>query len=124
VVDFDRDFYGIDANWLHVRPLAGGKLRTTWAWSRQVDDARQGFENFIGNEFGVKGTLRRDEEDDVRNLDPYLQLEWERGAWVFTGGLRHSRVSFDVDDRYLSTATTAAAWTTATPRRCWACCTS
>jgi iron complex outermembrane receptor protein len=27
--------------------------------------------------FGVKGALRRDEEDDVRNLDPYLQMEWE-----------------------------------------------
>jgi iron complex outermembrane receptor protein len=29
-------------------------------------------------------------------------MEWERGRWVFTGGLRHSRVSFDVADRYLS----------------------
>jgi iron complex outermembrane receptor protein len=38
----------------------------------------------------------------VRNVDPYLQLEWERGPWVFTGGLRHSRVSFDVDDHYLA----------------------
>jgi iron complex outermembrane receptor protein len=103
VVDFDRDFYGIDANWLVVRPLGDGTLRTTVGLDAgKSKDARQGFENFVGDQFGVKGRLRRDEEDDVRNLDPYLQLEWERGRWVFTGGLRHSRVSFDVADHYLS----------------------
>jgi iron complex outermembrane receptor protein len=103
VVDFDRDFQGFDANWLMVRPLGDGLLRTTVGLEAgKSNDARQGFENFIGNEFGVKGKLRRDEKDDVRNLDPYLQLEWELGRWVLTGGLRHSRVSFDVDDRYLS----------------------
>jgi iron complex outermembrane receptor protein len=103
VVDFERDFQGFDANWLMVRPLGDGTLRTTVGLEAgKSSDARQGFENFIGSEFGVKGKLRRDEEDGVRNLDPYLQLEWERGPWVLTGGLRHSRVSFDVDDRYLA----------------------
>jgi iron complex outermembrane receptor protein len=103
VVDFDRDFYGIDANWLMVRPLGEGTLRTTVGLEAgKSTDARTGSENFIGNEFGVKGKLRRDEQDGVRTVDPYLQLEWELGRWVFTGGLRHSRVSFDVDDRYLS----------------------
>jgi iron complex outermembrane receptor protein len=52
--------------------------------------------------FGVRGNLRRDEEDDVSNVDPYLQAEWESGAWVITGGLRRSTVKFDVSDRYLS----------------------
>jgi iron complex outermembrane receptor protein len=103
VVDFDRDFYGIDANWLMVRPLGDGMLRTTLGLEAgKSNDARKGYENYVGNTFGVKGRLRRDEEDDVRNVDPYLQLEWERGQWVFTGGLRHSRVSFDVDDHYLA----------------------
>jgi iron complex outermembrane receptor protein len=103
VVDFDRDFYGVDANWLMVRPLGDGTLRTTVGLEAgKSKDARQGYENFAGDQFGVKGRLRRDEEDDVRNVDPYLQLEWERGRWVFTGGLRHSRVSFDVIDRFLS----------------------
>ena len=103
VVDFDRDFSGIDANWLMVRPLGDGILRTTLGLEAgKSNDDRKGYENYIGNTFGVRGRLRRDEEDDVRNLDPYLQLEWERGQWVFTGGLRHSRVSFDVADRYLS----------------------
>jgi iron complex outermembrane receptor protein len=103
VVDFDRDFYGVDANWLMVRPLADGTLRTTVGLEAgKSSDARKGYENFVGNTFGVQGRLRRDEDDDVRNVDPYLQLEWERGRWVFTGGLRHSRVSFDVEDHYLA----------------------
>lgn len=103
VIDFDRDFYGIDANWRAVRTVAGGTLRTTAGLEMaQSKDARQGFENFIGNTFGVKGNLRRDEQNDVTSVDPYVQVEWERDQWVLTGGLRHSRVDFDVEDRYLS----------------------
>ncbi|MBB6136599.1 iron complex outermembrane receptor protein [Massilia aurea] len=103
VIDFDRDFYGIDANWRAVRAVAGGTLRTTAGLEMaQSKDARQGFENFIGTTFGVKGNLRRDEQNDVTSVDPYVQVEWERDQWVLTGGLRHSRVDFDVEDRYLS----------------------
>jgi len=103
VVDFDRDFQGFDANWLMVRPLGAGTLRATVGLEGgKSTDNRKGYENYIGNTFGVQGRLRRDEEDEVNNLDPYLQMEWDLGRWVFTGGLRHSRVSFDVDDRYLS----------------------
>jgi iron complex outermembrane receptor protein len=103
VIDFDRDFYGIDVNWLDVRPFAQGTLRTTVGIETgRSRDMRQGFENFVGSQLGVKGRLRRDERDEVSTVDPYLQVEWERGRWVLTGGLRHSRVSFDVDDRFLS----------------------
>ena len=103
VVDFDRDFYGFDANWMMTRPLGDGSLRTVVGLEAgKSKDARQGFENFVGDQFGVRGRLRRDEEDNVRNVDPYLQLEWELGRWVFTGGLRHSRVNFNVDDHFLA----------------------
>jgi iron complex outermembrane receptor protein len=107
VVDFDRDFYGMDVNWRDVREFAGGTLRTTVGIDAgRSTDTRQGFENFVVNGpeavFGVRGRLRRDEEDKVSNLDPYLQMEWERDKWVLTGGLRRSRVTFEVADRYLS----------------------
>jgi iron complex outermembrane receptor protein len=103
VVDFDRDFYGFDANWTMTRPLGEGSLRTVIGLEggKSTDD-RTGYENYVGNDFGVKGRLRRDETDDVRNLDPYLQLEWELGRWVFTGGLRHSKVKFDVEDHFVT----------------------
>ena len=103
VVDFKRDFSGTEINWTHVNRLADGKLTTTAGIEYgSANDARQGFENFIGNEFGVKGALRRDEEDKVSNLDPYLQTEWDVGAWQLSAGLRHSRVKVSVNDHFLS----------------------
>jgi iron complex outermembrane receptor protein len=103
VVDFDRDFYGADINWQDVRQLAGGKLTTTAGieYGRSSDD-RKGYENFIGNEFGVQGKLRRDEEDVVSSTDPYLQTEWAGERWQLAGGLRHSRMRVSVDDRFLA----------------------
>jgi len=103
VVDFQREFYGVDANWTHVSELAGGKLNTTFGvdYGRSKDD-RSGYENFIGDTFGVKGRLRRDEQDIVSSLDPYLQLEWQNGPWMLSAGVRHSSMKVSVDDRYIS----------------------
>lgn len=101
VVDFDRDFHGADLNWLRKAPLAGGELSTTigidYGYSR---DDRQGYENFIGPQFGLQGRLRRDEANTVKSLDPYVQAEWQGGPWVLTAGLRHSRMRVQVADRY------------------------
>ena len=103
VVDFARNFYGADINWLHVIAFAGGKLSTTIGidYGRSKDE-RQGYENFIGSQFGLQGRLRRDETDTVSSFDPYVQAEWQGGRWVLTGGLRHSRMKVSVDDRYTS----------------------
>jgi iron complex outermembrane receptor protein len=103
VIDFDRDFYGADVSWTHVSALAGGKLSTTFGveYGRSKDD-RKGYENYIGTQFGVKGALRRDEQDAVSNLDPYLQAEWQTGAWMLSAGVRRSNFKVAVDDRYLS----------------------
>ena len=102
VVDFDRDFYGVDLNWRDVRSLAGGTLRTTigleYASSK---DSRQGYENFFGDQFGVRGRLRRDEQNDLSSLDPYVQTEWEGGQWVLTAGLRRTSLDVDVTDDFL-----------------------
>ncbi|WP_426194179.1 TonB-dependent receptor family protein [Massilia sp. DWR3-1-1] len=102
VVDFDRDFYGADVNYAFVRALGGGKLTTTVGLDYgHSSDARKGYENFIGNQFGVQGNLRRDEQDVLSSLDPYAQTEWKGGAWVLTGGVRHSRLTVRVDDAFL-----------------------
>ncbi|HAV37917.1 MAG TPA: TonB-dependent receptor, partial [Massilia sp.] len=103
VVDFDRDFHGVDLNWRDVREFAGGTLRTTVGLEYAASkDARQGFENFIGNQFGLRGKLRRDEQNELSSLDPYVQTEWERGQWVLTAGLRRTSLDVEVNDRYLS----------------------
>lgn len=103
VVDFKRNFYGVDTNWLHVNQLAGGKLSTTIGidYGRSSDD-RTGYENYIGNIFGLKGRLRRDEQDIVSSLDPYIQAEWQSGPWLLSAGLRHSKMKVEVTDHYLS----------------------
>ncbi|HEU4376121.1 MAG TPA: TonB-dependent receptor [Telluria sp.] len=102
VVDFDRNFHGADINWVSVRALGAGKLTATAGidYGRSTDE-RRGFENFIGSQFGVKGALRRDEQDGLSSVDPYLQAEWQAGRWVLTGGARHTRLSVRVADRFL-----------------------
>jgi iron complex outermembrane receptor protein len=103
VVDFDRNFDGLDLNWQDQRQFADGTLRTTAGIEYGAStDKRKGFENFVGDQFGVKGKLRRDETDDVSTLDPYVQSEWQRGSWVLTGGVRHTHLDVDVRDHYLS----------------------
>jgi len=103
VVDFDRDFHGASISWLDVRRFGSGVLRTTVGvdFDRSSDD-RSGYENFVGATFGVRGALRRDEKDVVSNTDPYVQTEWQSGAWQLSAGLRHSRVKVEVADHFLS----------------------
>jgi len=103
VVDFDRDFNGADVSWLDIRALGSGKLSTTAGFEYgRSSDARKGYENFAGTALGVKGKLRRDEQDVVSNADPYVQTEWAGGDWVFSGGVRRSRVTVSVRDNFLA----------------------
>jgi iron complex outermembrane receptor protein len=103
VVDFDRNFYGTDLNWAKVCAVAGGQLTTTIGFDYgHSADGRQGYENFVGTQFGVKGKLRRDEQDIVSSADPYVQAQWQGGAWVFDAGVRESHMTVQVQDRFLS----------------------
>jgi iron complex outermembrane receptor protein len=103
VIDFDRSFYGAGISWLNVQRFANGVLRTTVGadFDRSSDD-RTGYENFVGAALGVRGALRRDEKDVVSNADPYVQTEWQSGAWQLSAGLRHSRVKVEVEDHFTS----------------------
>ncbi|MFZ6656957.1 TonB-dependent receptor family protein [Undibacterium sp. TJN19] len=103
VVDFDRQFYGLGLDWQHITPLAGGRLSTHLGLDyASSTDQRQGYENFIGTQYGVKGNLRRDEQDLVSNLDPYLQAEWSLDSWLISAGLRHGNLDIRVRDHFLS----------------------
>jgi iron complex outermembrane receptor protein len=102
VVDFDRDFYGLGARWIAERTIGSGELIFTAGldYDRSEDD-RRGYENFIGQTLGVKGQLRRNEIDTVTSVDPYAQAMWKQGPWQWSLGVRHSRVSFKVEDQYI-----------------------
>ncbi|WP_068637161.1 TonB-dependent receptor family protein [Thauera butanivorans] len=102
VVDFDREFHGIGARWIMQRGIGAGKLTlTTGVDYDRAEDDRQGYENFVGSTFGVKGRLRRDETNTVTSTDPYVQATWQQGGWDWSLGVRHSNVRFEVDDDYI-----------------------
>lgn len=78
VVDLTRDYSGVDMRWTTRLRLSGRPftLAAGLAFDTLVEN-RQGYENFVGEELGVKGTKRRDEVNKLRSTDPYLQASWE-----------------------------------------------
>jgi iron complex outermembrane receptor protein len=99
VIDLQRSYVGTDLRWTYqAAPL---ELVAGFAWD-QLQEERRGFENFVGTTLGERGNLRRDEENEVRNLDPYLQAVWKpTPAWTLTAGVRRSSVRFESRDRYI-----------------------
>lgn len=101
VIDLDRDYQGLDLRW---RWQPGETLSLVAGLGREIaDERRLGYENFIGETLGVVGALRRDEDNRVRGAGLYAQLDWAPAErWRFNAGLRHSRVRFESDDRYIA----------------------
>lgn len=99
VVDFDRNFRGADLHW--TGRWRQGEL-TIGAEVEHSEDLRTGYENFAGTVLGVRGRLRRDEDDILRSVASYLQGEWRHGNLVFHAGVRHSRLEVTVHDRFTS----------------------
>lgn len=104
VVDLDRGYHGYDVRARRVGLLGVGGLAATVGVERQVsNERRRGYENFAGAALGVRGALRRDEEDRVGATDEYAQLEWAIGdRWRLDAGARHSEVGFRARDRYVT----------------------
>lgn len=99
VIDLERGYGGVDLRWAYrTDPL---ELVAGVAYDRLAED-RRGWLNFIGPTLGVQGALRRDEDNTVTNLDPYLQAVWKPDArWTVTAGVRQSSVKFDSRDQYV-----------------------
>ena len=108
VIDLKRDYAGLDARWTTRGLLAGRpfELSTGLAYDT-MDEDRKGYENFTGSAqaptaLGVQGRLRRDERNDVYNIDPYVQGQWRfADRWTLEAGLRYSSVKFKSADHYV-----------------------
>lgn len=103
VVDFDREFAGLDARLRFA--WTGIDLQLGLAHDRQ-SDARRGYENFTGTGasqvLGVFGKLRRDESNRARSTDVYAQGEFALGSSLSaSAGLRSGRVQLSAEDHYL-----------------------
>src|SRR5450631_3552237 len=76
VIDLGRTYFGIDLHVTDQRSIAGTPLKLTAGLSYDdLEEARRGFLNFIGDTLGVEGQLRRHETNNVYDLDEYLQAQ-------------------------------------------------
>jgi len=103
VVDLASRYGGGDLRW----SVRGGQQRpyelTVGVNADEQRQQRQGFENFIGTQLGVRGKLRRDEDNTVRNVDEFAQLWWQFAPrWSLLAGVRHSEVKFVSTDNYIT----------------------
>ncbi|MBI0421892.1 TonB-dependent receptor [Acinetobacter sp. ACIN00229] len=106
VIDFERDYYGADFRWTGKELLPNTTLSVGVALDA-MDEDRKGFENFnlVNGQpsYGVKGNLRRDEDNTLWNIDPYLQASWQfLPMWRLDTGVRYSNVHYKSKDNYLS----------------------
>lgn len=106
VIDFERDYYGADFRWTGKELLPNTTLSVGVALDA-MDEDRKGFENFnlVNGQpsYGVKGNLRRDEDNTLWNIDPYLQASWQfLPTWRLDTGVRYSNVHYKSEDSYLS----------------------
>jgi len=109
VVDLATVYKGTDLRWTWRGDLAGRPF--DFAAGVAWDDAaqhRNGYENFVGSmpsgiRLGVVGALRRDEQDNVYNIDEYAQGTWHfSDRWSLTLGARHSVVRFKSADFHIT----------------------
>jgi iron complex outermembrane receptor protein len=104
VIDLNRKFGGGDARWSWQGSLADRPLSWVvgFSYDRQ-NELRRGYNNFVGTTLGVKGALRRDENNISSNIDEYTQGTWDFAtAWSATVGVRHSEVKFDSQDHFMT----------------------
>ncbi len=108
VIDFDRDYRGLDARLVWRWPLAAERSlqMVVGATAESSLEDRRGFENFTGatavRALGVTGRQRRDESNRVRSRDLFAQAEAELAAqWTATLGVRSGRLNYTSTDRYV-----------------------
>lgn len=100
VIALARRYAGLDlqqrGDWAGWQGVLGLAAEGQW-------DARRGFENFIGNQLGLTGLLRRDERNRALGLDLYAQAERALDrATRLQLGLRAGHLQLGGEDRYLS----------------------
>ncbi len=104
VIQLERSYRGADLRWTTTLGSAERPLSLVAGIAHdQLDEHRSGRQNFTGSTLGVAGALRRDEDNRASNLDPYVQLAWRATeALNLHAGLRHSRIRFRSEDRYIA----------------------
>lgn len=99
IVQLDRGYSGAGLRYSRRTVLGAGQLRYSVGMDlERMSERRRGFVNNLG----VRGALKRDEDDTVRSTGVYAQADWaidER--WSAVAGLRANRVAFRVNDFFV-----------------------
>ncbi len=122
VVDFGRDYKGMEGRWTFRRSLANGPLLLHAGFTAdRLKEQRRGFENFTASTTvnpdplctngtvrlftcGVKGKLRRDEDNTLQANDQYLQGQWWPSSEIsLHAGVRRSSIKLQSQDKYIAT---------------------
>ncbi len=100
VIDLGRSSAGVDLG--HRWRGSSGAVAVGIELSR-LDEARRGYENFIGDRLGVRGRLRRDEDNRVDGRDGYVvgDFHWSTN-WSLLAAARRSLLHFQSRDHFLA----------------------
>lgn len=106
LIDLDSDYGGGDLRWSWRGELASRTIEFSAGLNAdRQQQHRLGFENYVGTTLGMRGRLRRDEQNEVGNSDQYAQAWWQfMPRWSLLAGLRRSKVRFESDDDYVIAA--------------------
>ncbi|MGA8514135.1 MAG: TonB-dependent receptor, partial [Burkholderiaceae bacterium] len=104
VIDFGRNYKGMEGRYTFKRNLANGPLLVHAGFtSDRLVEERRGFNNFIGTTLGVQGDPKRDETNTLKANDQYLQAQWWPAADVsLHAGVRRTRVGLQSEDRFIA----------------------
>jgi iron complex outermembrane receptor protein len=103
VISLSNNYVGAEPRWIYQTDLLGGSFNLTGGIDYDnLDEHRQGFNNFIGSQLGVLGALRRRELDRVYDFDEFLQAQWQPAQrWDLLAGVRRSEVNFRSTDQFI-----------------------
>ena len=104
VIDLDRQFRGLDVRYTHRNQLGSVPFTITFGINADEQyERRKGWNNFVGTTVGVQGALRRDEGNNVYNLDQYIQGEFAvTEKMLLSAGVRNSQVNFTSSDYFIT----------------------
>jgi iron complex outermembrane receptor protein len=100
VIDLDRAFWGVDTHLTDEREVGGTALLVVGGLAYDdLEESRLGYLNYVGEDLGVPGAVRRDEANHVYDADEYLQAQWDPDAlFRLTAGVRNNLVEVSSND--------------------------
>jgi len=100
VIGLDRAFYGIDSHLTDERAWNDEHLQTVGGIAYDdLEETRFGYLNYVGEDLGVEGAVRRDEANHVYDFDQYMQSQWDPDVlWRVTAGVRNNLVEVSSND--------------------------